>query len=115
MNLNRWPWTKDKPAPEARLTWAHVAAFRSPALRIFGAVNVVAALFYGGLGTYGILSVMFGAGPHAFTIADMIQLLERSLSHSAVGGAAFIADYVMTKIGAIAAMRGAPPAGPQAK
>ena len=105
MNLGRLLRLKDKPVDD-RVTWREVvAALPSPTLRLFGAINVAAALFYGGLGTYGILRVMFGAEALPFAIGDMIQLLERSLSHSAVGGAALITDYVVTRLGAIAQMR----------
>ena len=85
-----------------------IAHFHRPvALRLYAVMNVIAAMFYGGLGTYGILALMF-APAHAadrFTFDNMIALLHRSLMHSAIAGVAFIADHVMLQIVRIAALR----------
>ena len=104
MDWNRWPWTRSA-KPERTLTLAEAALFHRPwALRLFGLVNVLAALFYGALGTYGVVDVMFFSAD-AFAIADMIQLLERSLAHSALGGGAFAVDFVTSTLARVAASR----------
>lgn len=107
MDWSRWPWTRN-PKPGRTLTLEEAALFHRPlALRLFGAVNVVVALFYALLGTYGVLKLMFfplaaGAG---FAINDMILILERSAAHSLLGGAAFAIDFVTNVFARIAARR----------
>lgn len=83
------------------------------ALRLFGLANAGAALFYGGLATYGLLMRMFietdCRGSSCYTISDMVALMERSATHTALAGVAFVVGFV-TQAAAIVTTRHDPPA-----
>lgn len=76
-----------------------LAQFNRPwALRLFGLANAAAALFYGLIATYGLLAKMFPtivpASGGSYAIADMVALMERSATHTALAGLAFIVGFV---------------------
>lgn len=90
-----------------------LASFNRPwALRWFGLVNAGAAIFYGGLATYGVLVTMFPGLLHdsdpRYTITEMVALMERSATHTALAGLAFVVVFV-TKAAAIVTTRNDPP------
>lgn len=98
-----------KPKPPRPSIVAVLARFNRPfVLRLFGAINAGAALFYGGLATYGLIITMFpgigGVAPPAYGITEMVLLMERSATHTALAGLAFAIDFV-TKAAAIVQTR----------
>lgn len=98
-----WPWKPKK----SDLKW--IAQFHRPwAMRFFAFVNFVIAVYYAGLGSFGILQLMFGGDliSDRITFDDMIQLLGRSLNHSMIAGAVLVADFVMEKAVFVFALKG---------
>lgn len=91
-----------------RVSEEEVRRFHRPrVLKLFAYGNLAVALFYSALGTVGIISIMFfdGAIGQRVAFSDMIELLQRSLLHSAAAGAALIVDHVMAQLTAIVAIR----------
>ena len=88
----------EKPARRALLTDEDMGHFHKPwALKAFALLNLAAAVYYGALGSYGIVTIMFfdTAIGTRVNFSDMIDLLQRSLWHNMAAGVALIADHIM--------------------
>lgn len=82
----------------ALLTDEDLGHFHKPwALKAFALLNLAAAIYYGALGSYGIVTIMFfdSAIGTRVNFSDMIDLLQRSLWHNMAAGVALIADHLM--------------------
>jgi len=75
-----------------------IGHFHKPwALKAFALLNLAAAIYYGALGSYGIVTIMFfdSAIGTRVNFSDMIDLLQRSLWQNLAAGVALIADHLM--------------------
>jgi hypothetical protein len=110
-------WFFGKPPNTPRPSIVDVLArFNRPwALRWFGTLNACAAVFYGAIATYGLLAKMFPRlippSGGDFLISDMVALMERSATHTALAGLAFAISFV-TQAAAIVTARNDTPSAP---
>ncbi len=77
----------------------------------YALTNIAAALFYGAIGTSKMLEIIYFAEGAQKTISfeNTIQLLDRSLMHSAIAGVALLGGHVMTRLGQMSAARAVSP------